>query len=75
MGLQSLVLNYLSKQESEDFGKWSFGENYEDLIGFHKLMEAWNERHGNKYMIQRNSTPQKDIQNMIDLWRKENTNN
>ena len=59
-----------SEDLSLNFPLWAFGEGYKDMDSM-ACMNAWNERHSDKYLLHENSKVQIDAKYMVELWEKE----
>lgn len=55
-------------EDIDDFALWAFGPQFQVATTW-KLAELWNERHGEKYLIDPSSRPEDDAPHMIALWR------
>lgn len=72
MNIPTLCLAILKNEdEVEEFRVWAFGnfnltEECDDL----KLMNKWNELHGQQLMLDPFGDPFDDIPKMINIWRK-----
>lgn len=72
VGIADYALKFLgSKENANNFCFWAFGKEYQDLIGTINFINAWNERHGDKFLLNKNGNPGEDIQKMIELYHKE----
>ena len=58
-------------EDIEEFENWAFGDNPGSL-DLSLLVDRWNERHGDKYLINPHNKPLSDAPHMINLWREEN---
>lgn len=58
-------------EDQEAFGLWAFGPEYELLHGMNKFMDAWNERHFDKLILNGSGEVAQDIKKMVDIWKRE----
>jgi hypothetical protein len=69
--MRKAIEYYLADQSQvEPFGKWAFGDGYEELDHSLKFMEKWNELHGDDLTLKPDGMISKDIPKMIALWTK-----
>lgn len=58
------------EEEINSFGEWAFGPSFKDMIHTLQFMEAWNERHGKKFILSASGIVEYDLPKMIDLWKE-----
>ena len=61
----------MDEEELEDFALWAFGENFQELDHSLKFMEAWNEIHGDDFLLRQDGVIEFDVPKMIQMWRDE----
>lgn len=75
MSIRDTVEHYLKPKDEEEldaFGLWAFGDKYKDYDHTLKFMEAWNEIHGDEYMLHPDGCMQLDVGVMVEMWKDEN---
>lgn len=64
---------HLGEEDAKKFALWAFGEGYENKLAI-DLLNAWQERHGEKYCCKVSNSLNTDIKGMIQVWKKETAN-
>ena len=71
MNVNSIIEKFI-KDYAETFCEWAWGPEFKSKNLRSKWsVDTWNERHGDKFRIYRNSEIFKDINKMIELWKKD----
>lgn len=66
-----LVEIYLNETEnSVEFAKWAFGEDFLEIARGEGFLEAWNILHGDVLYLEISGRLNLDIPKMIQLWRE-----
>ena len=63
------MIDYLLKEQSEEFMKWAFGKVYEEMA-YITFITEWNKRHSKDYKLCKYGRPEDELHVMIKLWRK-----
>lgn len=67
--MKSYIEDIIPKDQIEEFGKWAFGENYQNLYGEISFMNSWNEIHEEKLTLDELGSVENDIKKMCDLFK------
>jgi hypothetical protein len=71
MHQRSIIENFLSEKDAEEFAEWAFGENFREILR-PDLVLAWNNLHSHQLILSSDGRPSEDIPKMIEIWRNRN---
>jgi hypothetical protein len=69
-GLCDITETLVGEDNATAFAEWAFGEGFSQLIGMDKFADAWNERHSDLFLIEKNSPIVYDMIKMTELWKE-----
>ena len=69
ISLYVFLIEKIKYDELGPFTKWAFGVELQ-ILEVEYIFILWNKLHGSEFMLNEDSTPEKDVQKMIALWRK-----
>jgi hypothetical protein len=75
--IHAVIEYYLDEdiEKIQKFAKWAFGKHFKIIISHGpEVVKIWNQRHGDKLLIDNNNSVHEDIQLMIELWKNQNEN-
>jgi hypothetical protein len=58
------------KEDCNEFAQWAFGENYRNFVHGLSFMQAWNEFHGEDFLLKENGLVVEAAPKMVMLWRE-----
>lgn len=72
--MKHTICRFLDTDDEEEidvFGEWAFGPSFKDMTHTLQFMEAWNERHGKKFILSEDGIIEYDLPKMIEMWQED----
>jgi hypothetical protein len=66
----SWIADQKDDENEDDFGLWAFGENFKNIVGGKNFVDAWNERHSDKLILEYSNSRSISLEVMVELWRR-----